>query len=477
VTDTGSPREPSFEDLRVLSEASKSLLGYFVERWFNEYFTKVNNSLARQYEEGLLQTLTEPTDKGRGLLFDFRALDLDDLNYLVGIYLYVYLCHKSANFRLLHRFDGKQVLFLRGYDFEGAIASHGSAVGAYTTDTRQFGAALRRLLPGGCSLFTVISPMDLWWDTIDAQRYFNGDYAALQQLVAQRPASVYLNADAWQEGVADLLDRMDHYVVYVSSITESALWELEQLDTDARRDRVTVVFDEQAIADKEGRAELPGLVAAKVGWQVTWTKPGAAPAVTAADLRKHLSQRFHVTTEEEFEAHFATHLERITASASPLAPGARETWIDFRFHPAVGPDELDALRDIAAGLEAEVSASMRAGIDCLPLFLAHVQLRIYATLLVGRHDETGRALAVYAGIMHGAREHYGDGGELSPENRERLLWTLQQHEDMGKDAGMTLLGAGKSHEFKSIYAEATATFDAAFDATTAAVAECFAQRE
>ena len=440
MSEAGSPREPTFEDLRVLSEASRSLLGYFVERWFNEYFTKVNNSLARQYEEGLLETLTEPTDKGRALVFDFRALDLDDLNYLVGVYLYVYLCHKTANARLLHRFDGKQVLFLRGYDFETAIASHGSAAGMYTTDTRQFGAALRRRLPGDCSLFTVISPMDLWWDTIDAQRYFDGDYLALRELVAQRPASVFLNADAWRDGVTHLLDRMDHYVVYVSSITESALWELELLDTDARRDRVTVVFDEQAIADKEGRAELPGLIAAKVGWQVTWTKQGAAPAITAADLRKHLSERFEVTTEEEFEAHFDRHLERIAASSSQLAPGARETWIDFRFHPAVGRDQLSALHDIAAGLEAELTAATRDGIDCLPLFLAHVQLRIYTTLLLGRHDETGRALAAYAAIMHGTREYYGDGSALSPENREHLLWTLEQHEAMGKRAGMTLSG-------------------------------------
>jgi hypothetical protein len=104
-----------------------------------------------------------------------------------------------------------------------------------------------------------------------------------------------------------------------------------------------------------------------------------------------------------------------------------------------------------------------------------VQLRIYTTLLLGRHDETGRALAAYAAIMHGAREHYEDSGELSAEHRERLLWTLQEHEDLGRRAGMTLLGADTTHEFKSIYAEATATFDAAFDATTAAVAAFFAQ--
>jgi hypothetical protein len=40
---------------------------------------------------------------------------------------------------------------------------------------------------------------------------------------------------------------------------------------------------------------------------------------------------------------------------------------------------------------------------------------------------------------------------------------------------MTLLGAGHTHEFKSVYAEATATLDAAFDATTAAVSKCLAR--
>jgi hypothetical protein len=114
------------------------------------------------------------------MLFDLRALDLDDL---VGIYLYVYLC------------------------------LHGSAVGAYTTDTRQFGAALCRLLPSGCSLFGPRGP----------------------HRRATRPG---------HRGV--------------------------------RR---------HAMAYNEGRAELPDLIAAKVGWQVTWSKEGPEPAITTADLR------------------------------------------------------------------------------------------------------------------------------------------------------------------------------------------------
>jgi hypothetical protein len=103
-----------------------------------------------------------------------------------------------------------------------------------------FDTKLRELIGRQYPVFKVISPKDVFWETVDAQRYFYGDFSGMVQLIRQRPLSVYLNALAWKEGVLDLLDRMDHYVVYVSSITNGVLWELEQLDTADRRDRVTV---------------------------------------------------------------------------------------------------------------------------------------------------------------------------------------------------------------------------------------------
>jgi hypothetical protein len=121
----------------------------------------------------------------------------------------------------------------------------------------------------------VLSPKDVYWETVDASRYyfFPGlDYDGMIQSILQRPCSIYLNALNWQKGVADLLDRMDHYVVYVSSITESLLWELEQLDTNERRKRVTVVFDEEAIAKKP---EIPAIaqgMAASTGARVIWSQ-------------------------------------------------------------------------------------------------------------------------------------------------------------------------------------------------------------
>jgi hypothetical protein len=476
-----NPHPPRYDDLQLLDDASRSLLGFFLHRWFREYLVVVNQSIRGLYENALITSLTAATERGRRALFDVGALGLDKLSFLVGTYLYIYLCHKFANYRLMNRFAGKQVLFLRGYDFEAAISSEvGVAASMPSTDTMQFGAVFRRLLERDFRLFKVGSPMDLYWETIDAQHHFGGEYDGLQRLVGQRPASVYLNAQGWQEGVLHLLDRMDHYIVYVSSITASALWELEQLDTEPRRQRVTVVFDDEAIADKEGRAEFPRAFASKVGFQVAWAKEGSPPTRTASELREHLSARFLVISKDDFEAHIDRHRERIRASASPLQPGSRENWIDFRFHPAVAPDRLAELYDIDEGLGA-ATAAIAGGIESLPLALAQVQLRIYATLLLGRHENTGDALAAYAGIMRGALDYCARGrdrsGEPGAETDEDLLSTLQMHHDFGRQAGLTLAACGKSHEFESIFAATATAFEATYDATRAAVGRYFAQRD
>lgn len=468
-------------DVELLDDASKSLLGYFMYRWYRGYLAAVNTVLRDEYEAGLITDLTTPTRVGRSMLFDFRALDLDKLEYLVGMYVYVYLSHKYANFRLMHQFDGKQVLFLRGYDVEGAVSTGDDvALGTYSFDTMLFGSKLRDLLGDECNLFKVTSPMDLYWESVDAQRYFWGDYTGMQQLVGQRPNSLYLNAQDWMAGLSRLLDRMDHYVVYACSLTESAMWEMDQLDTDDRRHRVTVVFDEEAIAKNTGQTDLPTNVAANLGLDLLWSKERTVPVRTAAELRDYLSARFLVTTKDEFESQIEKHRTRIASSASQLVPGKRETWFDFEFRPAVSPDKLDRLRAIAAKLDDLVAGAIRDGIECLPLFFAQVRLRIYTTLMLGRHDETGTALAIYAAIVQAASDYYEPAGDrpgaLSAQNRDHLLATLEAHRDLSRAAGRTIAGLGRSHEFESIFEATSAAWEATFESTKSTVGRFFSER-
>jgi hypothetical protein len=469
-------------DLRFLADATKLLNGYFVYRWFNDYLGLLFDNLARYIEIGIVTDLGEPTDDGRySMLFDFSAIDLDSLAYINGVYFYVLASHKTANRALMNPGDRKHVLYLRGYDYELSVAESGAAVGAYSLNTTSFTMTLSDLLDpreNHVQVFKVMSSLDLWAETIDAQNYFYGNYGEVVRLAHRRIRGLYMNALRWQQDLLHLLDRMDHYVVYVSSITESALWELDQLDQDGRRERVTIVFDIEAIANKESQLDLRDAMQRDWGEKVIWRKKGSTPEQTVDDLRAHLSQRFTLTTPEEFERDVEIHRRRIAESAASLAPGARETWIEFRFEPATGDAELDQLREFSAYLEAEITSwTDDRGIDCLPLFLNLVQLRVFATLLMGEHHETGVALARYAAVMKQSHEYYSAPGRkpgaLSKKGKKPSLDTLLQHLDLAEGLAWVMLSFGQSNEFGDYREHARTVYDAEVTRTKQAVDQFF----
>jgi hypothetical protein len=464
-------------DFRFLYDATASLLGYFVHTEYRHYLEVILKNFQRLFELGLIRGLAEPTEMRRySLLFDFEALNMEKISYINGIYFYILAAHKGANDRLMHQHEGKQVLYLRGYDFEVSVTTGGDlAIGFSSVDTTRFNGTLAKQLSQYFQLFKVLSPKDVYWETEYAKRYFYGDFEGMIALARDKMCSVFLNALHWKEGVAHLLDRMDHYIVYVSSITESALWELDQLDTDDRRGRVTVVFDDNAIHNKEMQDGMRD----KFGDKLIWSKKGPPPAWSVDELREHLSRRFLVTTPDAFEEDIKEHRRRIDRSSAPLAPGGRETWLEFRFYPSLDDTRLKDLRDFSAKVEAHiVDWTGERGIDCLPLFLNLVQLRIFMTLLMGEHHETGRALAAYAAVMQGAHDYYGapgrKAGALSQEGRESDLGLLSYHLDRARRIGWFMLSYGKSHQFFDLRAVAQTTFDAAFDRTKTAVDRFFA---
>jgi hypothetical protein len=353
-------------------------------------------------------------------------------------------------------------------------------VGFSSSDTERFNLELQDLIGSQFAIFKVMSPKDVYYETVDAQRYFHGSFSRMIGLIQQRMLSVYLNALAWKEGVLDLIDRMDHYIVYVSSITDSAMWELEQLDTDDRRARVTVVFDESAIEDKVSQLYMRDQMQELVGERMIWSKQGGPPKITAEELRASLSAKFLVTTPDAFQADIDHHRKRIVTSSGKFRPGERETWLDFRFYPGLPEDELSALRAVSDASQARIDAACADGIDCLPLFLMDIQLRIYVSLLFGEHAEVGRALAAYQAVMQGALGYYEPAGErvgaLSAENRERLLSVLRDHQEYAAYTGVRLLGYGRSHEFEDRSEAAAAETKAVCERTRAAVNRFFEER-
>jgi len=471
----------SLYDFTDLAEATKSLLGYFVHTWYLHYLGLIVANFRRLQEHGMLKSLTEPTPLGAALVFDFSALDIEKITYINGIYFYILSCHKNANWRLMNRHEGKQVLYLRGFDIEASLSAGGNmAVGVSSVDATQFNWKLGKLLAHDCSLFKILSPKDVYWETVDAQRHFYGDFEGMIRLAGHPMRSIYLNAARWQEGVTALLDRMDHFVVYVSSTTASAIWEIEQLIPEDRRSRVTVVFDEKAIETKKMQEGYQDKIVHDQGDHVIWSKQAHPLDLNVSQFRELLAQKFLVTSPQEFEANIEEHRRGIQASSGPLGPGARETSFDFDFRPALDLDKLNELRDFSASIQSEVEASTGAkGIVCLPLFLNLVQLRTFMTLLLGEHADTGRALAAYAAVIEGAQEYYTrpgpKPGDLSEEGRERNLKLLEDHLGMAQHIGSRMLSYGKSSEFGNYSKYATAEFAAEHDRTKTAVDRFFTE--
>jgi hypothetical protein len=433
-------------DLRPLLDASKALLGYRVHAAFKRYFDVLGANVQRWHARGLILNLLQPsTSLASPEPFDLDAIDLESLTELLGTYFYLFVGHKSVNRILMQPYTGKRLLYLRGYDFTFTqYFGEGLASEARSVDTQRFTNKLEKLASHDLCLLKVMSPDEVYWETLGLGKLFlKPDLNPVIQKANYPVRSAYMNALTWKQGLLPLLDRADYFVVYVSSLTPSTLWELEQLDTPERRARVTVVFDTQAIANKGG------ILAAQEnarsdGQDLIWSKSGSEPGFTPEEFRSRLARTFLVVSPEEFEGDIEMHRSRIRQSSAADAPGANAEWIEFEFYPALPADALASLREFCAWIKTRITSAIeQQSIESLLLFLNDVQFCIYTTLLLGEHDETARALAMYAATLK-CCEH---------------LAYLEDHAYAAAYWGISLLACGKSHEFDSIYDRAKTEFE------------------
>jgi hypothetical protein len=352
-------------------------------------------------------------------------------------------------------------------------------VGVSALHTKQFSWRLGDQLAGGdIDFFKPLSPEDLYWETAAATHHFYGDFVDIIHMASEPIRSFYVNANDWQEEISRFVDRMDYFIVYVSSLTPSVLWEIELLERKQRAQHATVVFDADAIENKELQIRLQESLGEEHGNYMTWRKATDGPALSAEEVREQLARSFVVVSPGEFDATVDMIKNRIAEARGPVGPGAREAPLDFRFHPAVDADELQRIRDFddeLGDLIRELVSSR--SITNLPWFLNQVQLKIFTTLMLGDHDGTGRALVIYAAVMDTVRTKIAGqaepGDDVAYENEREAVDSLTQHYDTGAYVGNLLLSYGQSHEFGDYRARAKEVYDKLFAATTAAVDDFF----
>lgn len=466
------PDTPStiIRDATPLYDSARALHGYFLYTWFTHFLGVLLHNIQRWRAAGLLDEDGRASLVFRRLPVDFNALDLEKLAYFCGIYFYVESAHKQANYRLMHATPRKRVLYLRGFDYEAAVAATDTlAIGIATVDTTRFNHKLGELLGAEFDLFKAMSPKDLYWETIGPQRYFYDDYGALIRAANQPIRSVHLNALHWKDDIAQLAGQVDYFVVYVSSITESVLWEMHHLIDTGRAPLTTVVFDRQAILTKNIHADLykdiPALTIGPVRWLPS---RGRSSDDDIRALREELEKVFTVIDIENLDAEAPALMTRIRAAAPAQPDARRNTWLDFRFYPALDDEALAHLRRLDAALWAEVEPEAGAPIDALPFRINQLLLRVFTALLFGQHRDAGCALAVYAGFMQALLDHYTAAGRVegfdSPDDVANALGALKDHHATAASISWAFLCSGEPNEFGNYTAAAKADYDRLFGA-------------
>lgn len=466
---------------RLLFEASKKLHGYVLHTWLKHYLDLTLMNMRRLVACGGVGPDFQPTEEtDYRFRFDMEALDAEKLSYVLGFYLHILSSHKKANYWLMKKDETKRVLYLRGFDYEGSVSFGGGLAMSYeSVDTGRFTHNLAERLRPDFELFTALSPRDLFAETAGTQKYFRDDYDRLVQACSNPIRSIYLNANHWKDDVSWLFDRMDYFVVYVSSITDSVLWELDQLKEKKRTADATVVFDESAIALKEVQFDMQERMEETAEARVVWSKSRPeAPTPTAPELRESLARDFLVVTSEEFFGDIERHKTRIAGSQGPLGVGSREGPLPFRFYPAQDEGEVKRLRVLYESLDASISGQISSqGITNLPWFLNIVQLKILASVMLGRHDETGRALAVYAAVMDVARKRLFVGDEpaddAARDSQRRADARLEENSELAHYASPSLIGYGESHDFVSKWEKAQAVYKEVYASASKSVGSFF----
>ena len=462
--------DTTVRDATPLYDAARSLHGYFLFRWMREYLNVVLGNIHRWWRAGLLGADGRPNAAFRVCLVDFNAFDLEILAQLCGLYFYIHASHKKANRALLRQTTARRVLYLRGFDYQAAVGVGGGlAMGFSTVDSTRFNHRLGVLLGHDCEVYKALSPLDLERETLALERHFYGDYPALTRLCSAPIRSFFLHAEHWQRDVAHLAGRMDYFVVYLSSLSESVLWELQYLHDHGHAGRASVIFDRDAILTKNVHAgfyaALPGLAIGKALW-LPDRQPLSEAHIDA--FRAELETCFTVIPADDFDTQAEALRARVLAASGPLPPGRRESSLPFRFYPALAKPERRALHRLDAALAREVAPDTGEPLACLPFRLGQLQLRVFTALALGDHPGAAQALAIYAGCMDALLAFYTRSGRLadcvSAAELPAYLGLFRDHRDTAASIARHFLEAGPGDRFDAPDEAARNGFEQCFSA-------------
>lgn len=448
-------------DSELLLNSTKKLHGYTTHLLFANYLAKIAEDGTRAYrlyenEKFLESAMRGMKVGGTRTAVDGDAMHLYELAKVVGLYSWVFMSHEKADYRLADSRGMPRILFLRGFAYQdaNAMGSAGMSIMARPDSLNFINDLYENFSPDRFVVCIPLSPEDLEIETSGGLVQYVYEKDGIHKLQKSVKPYFYLNANYWQEDVACLASKADHFLVYVTSITDSIIWELDLLKRTGCTDRTIVIFDEKSLTDKaklaQASAETLSRIRAESGElasqiRSTWTiNAGMNNGISVANFRELLDRNFPVVvSRDEFFANIDTHKEHFSQSLRSDSKSS-DKQIPFRFHPALDSSSLKQLRDFDQSLDISIRQAVNSRrILNLPWFFHQIQARIFTSLVLGDHRSAGHALAMY-GVTTGvaSEELSADMSAsvyLSESEKSKLLGLLRQNFACALEASYSMM--------------------------------------
>lgn len=443
--------------MRHIDQVSKAMLtlhGRDLHNMFGMYGAELQRDIHDLVEQGYMNSALQPRlIEQVALLPGFAAKNCRRMRFVWDYFTFLYMSHKSVNIirrqNLFEDCDATRLIYLRGADYQLAIANEGAGVGHMTLQDTKFQLSILRALRKNKNIVKALSPADLQIAMTIIGEYLADEgntLHAVAEFARIHEAGIFMNPATWKAMLEELLPSINIALVYVSNHSRALMYELQRLVERGMQAHAILILDERRFSGRDSFFALQKKLG-EDGEHVYLAINPDACLVEDKDAFEALIACF--PHQIDFDEDSAVIIQAVKA----LIPQVQRA-------TALPPEEIPfefavPLADEAQAPIAELRTFVRDGVErCLadpettnwPAVLLYVELDIFLSLAFGDILAAAKATARYAAMADFTRDLVM---RVAPPQAAELLPLLQQCGDVGANIAHAAFAMGPWDDYSN----------------------------
>jgi hypothetical protein len=398
--------------LESVGQASMALGGRALYNMFSLYGAELQRDVHDLIIQGCMSTDLQPLMPDNTVILPgFAPRNARRMRYLWDYFIFIYMSHKVENIfrRQASAGTGSEpiLLYLRGRDYQFAMAQDGAAVGHTTMDDTHFRLSILSALSRRFKVVKAISPSDLTIAMAMIGEFLarhGNRLSSVAEFARVHQDGLFLNRGNWKEQVLGLFSSTSLFLVYISNQSKGLMFELENLVVRGLEAHSILVLDDNRFGSRDSFFAAQERLK-QAGRNLYLSVDRDACAVEDPDAFERLLLRFpHRVTLGKNKEKVLSDIELLIPAALRIDPAAPEE-VPFEFRVALNAAEEEHLSELRRVIgNALVNGFSGETITNWSVVLLHTEIDIFLSLALGDILSAAASTARYGAIADCARE-------------------------------------------------------------------------